>query len=238
MTIVSTTMKAEAQRRINGLAADTAAIDILARASEVVDLDLDRTHITNVLNTAIAAVGETTSSDDLFRLNAAKLALEAIKSPHIRNQLIIESSQNITVEDNVYWMWVTLVGGGNAGETAYGAGTCGNGGDAGAVIEHALVAVTPKQVLQAIVGAAGTNDSPLGGDTSFAGLIAKGGYGEKGSLRFDSSNYTDNGRGGVGFHYGNADKGAGAGGNGSGGYSNSYGHRPAGTKGVIILEWF
>jgi len=227
------------QLRLDALPNPSTPDVILNRATEAVKQGLDLAHITTVLNAAILLVDDTTTGDEMFDLNAACLAIEPKQTSLFTNKQTFTTSANFTVPEGVYEVWVTLVGGGASGGTAYGTGYYGGGGNSGGVLVREKITVAPGQVLIVTVGVGGTNQG-TGGNTSIDTLVVSGGSysqvaagGDLGQLATSNGP----GKGCGGFSIGELGAGAGAGGNGSAGQTNSYGPYYPGNDGVVIIEW-
>ncbi len=155
-----------------------------------------------------------------------------------------------TLPSGVTMVWVTMCGGGNAGNTNAG-NVGGNGGDAGQCYLHYPVSVSGNVAV--IIGAGGVTGSINGGNTSFGSLTAFGGGGGGGgaggasgaltytSLSTNLFNQGNNGNnggssgggaggsGGIGSSDGSG--GFGGGGGGGGGYAGAGGAGGTGGAG-------
>lgn len=121
--------------------------------------------------------------------------------------VIVSTSGNFTVPSNVYFLDVQLWGGGGGGGAGSSSGSAGGGGAGG--YSRKVMAVTPGQVIAAVVGSGGAINGGSGTTTSFNGISATGGSG-------GTNNASGNGGNGGSGSGGTVNLTGGAGGSGAG----------------------
>ncbi len=138
----------------------------------------------------------------------------------------LAASQNWSVPDGATWVFVECLGGGGSGGSRSNniGGSCAGGGGGGQCVQRLLRVSDLSSSVTAVVGVGGaavtgSASGQAGGDTSFAGVVAKGGEGGK----TGSSGYVSGGAAGGPASAGESSD---FGGGGGGGVSDSLRYAP------------
>jgi hypothetical protein len=192
-----------------------------------------------------ASVGDVLAGRSFSNDSDTGLIGTLIIPEHSSQTYAIAGTYNFTVPAGVTQVFAIIVGGG--GGAGYVGGSPpggGAGGGGGTYID--TIAVTPGEVLSAVVGAGGAGGSyyvngSTGGSSSFSGRIANGGQG--GSMNGGYGGGAGGAGGGMGCNGGNGGIGTpggtgllNAGIGGSGAYTGTQ-PGPSGSAGKIIIMW-